>query len=125
MIEDRDVWHRACNGWFTMRCSWFPSFPAGGLFSSSVEHNNVMFKYAVDAVNRDSSLLAGASLAAHEEFFEYDDSFRGSRKGQFAFRSRLAATLVVFCTAVLSALLSFVYMRVSVTKWHEYGYLSA
>lgn len=63
----------------------------GGLFSSSHEHNNVMFKYAVDAVNRDSSLLADASLAAHEEFFEYDDSFSCSRKACSLLKHGVAA----------------------------------
>ncbi|CAL4124065.1 unnamed protein product, partial [Meganyctiphanes norvegica] len=52
----------------------------GGLFELLDTNQEVAFRQAVDAVNKDENLLARARMSAQIERVPHDDSFRGARK---------------------------------------------
>nr|XP_053641816.1 glutamate receptor ionotropic, kainate 2-like [Cherax quadricarinatus] len=55
------------------------SLHSGGLFDSN-ERQEVAFRYAVDAINSDRTLMAHTRLSAQIEEIPPNDSFKGSRK---------------------------------------------
>ncbi|XP_045135924.1 glutamate receptor ionotropic, kainate 2-like isoform X4 [Portunus trituberculatus] len=63
----------------------------GGLFDPEDERQEVAFRYAVDAINSDRTLLAHARLSAQIEVIPPNDSFRGSRKVCSLLKSGVAA----------------------------------
>ncbi|MPC92051.1 Glutamate receptor ionotropic, kainate 1 [Portunus trituberculatus] len=67
------------------------SLPAGGLFDPLDERQQVAFRYAVDAINSDRTLLSHARLSAQIEVIPPNDSFRGSRKVCSLLKSGVAA----------------------------------
>ncbi|XP_063889783.1 glutamate receptor ionotropic, kainate 2-like isoform X1 [Scylla paramamosain] len=75
---------------FTGRAAASDVIKIGGLFNSQNEYE-VIFKYAVDTVNRDRSLLPHTLLATHEEFVQPDDSFNSSRKACLLLQYGVAA----------------------------------
>ncbi|KAK8388628.1 hypothetical protein O3P69_020541 [Scylla paramamosain] len=63
----------------------------GGLFDPLDERQQVAFRYAVDAINSDRTLLSHARLSAQIEVIPPNDSFRGSRKVCSLLKSGVAA----------------------------------
>nr|XP_053632783.1 glutamate receptor ionotropic, kainate 3-like [Cherax quadricarinatus] len=63
----------------------------GGLFDLTDDRQEVAFRYAVDAINSDRTLLAHARLSAQIEEIPPNDSFRGSRKVCSLLKSGVAA----------------------------------
>ncbi|XP_042238473.1 glutamate receptor ionotropic, kainate 2-like isoform X3 [Homarus americanus] len=63
----------------------------GGLFDPTDDRQEVAFRYAVDAINSDRTLLAHARLSAQIEEIPPNDSFRGSRKVCSLLKSGVAA----------------------------------
>lgn len=64
----------------------------GGLFDSDDQRQIAAFKYAVDAINSDSSFLSNTRLSSLVEQITPDDSFAASRKGIFVLRIIVAVT---------------------------------
>ncbi|XP_025016477.1 glutamate receptor ionotropic, kainate 2 isoform X1 [Tetranychus urticae] len=60
------------------------SFPSvlriGGLFSDGEEEQELVFKYAVDRINSDTTILPRSALVAQVEHFGSEDSFRADKK---------------------------------------------
>ncbi|KAK8740229.1 hypothetical protein OTU49_003112, partial [Cherax quadricarinatus] len=63
----------------------------GGLFDLADERQEVAFRYAIDAINSDRTMLAHARLSAQIEEIPPNDSFRGSRKVCSLLKSGVAA----------------------------------
>ncbi|XP_045593286.1 glutamate receptor ionotropic, kainate 2 isoform X4 [Procambarus clarkii] len=63
----------------------------GGLFDLTDDRQEEAFRYAVDAINTDRTLLAHARLSAQIEEIPPNDSFRGSRKVCSLLKSGVAA----------------------------------
>jgi len=55
---------------------------AGGLFHPEDDRQEVAFKYAVDRINADRSILPRSRLTAQIERISPQDSFHASKRGQ-------------------------------------------
>jgi glutamate receptor, ionotropic, invertebrate len=55
---------------------------AGGLFHPEDDRQEVAFKYAVDRINADRSVLPRSRLTAQIERISPQDSFHASKRGQ-------------------------------------------
>ncbi|XP_076352002.1 glutamate receptor ionotropic, kainate 2-like isoform X2 [Tachypleus tridentatus] len=76
--------------WVIVLTAWLSSFlgskalpeviKLGGLFESGNEVLQSAFRYAIDRINSDNSLLPNSRLSANVQQLEYKDSFQASRK---------------------------------------------
>ena len=54
----------------------------GGLFQPNDEKQEIAFKYAIDKINLDRSILPNSKLTSNIEIISPYDSFRATKKGK-------------------------------------------
>lgn len=57
-------------------------FPAGGLFHPDDDHQEIAFRYAVEKINSDRTILPRSKLLAQIERISPQDSFLASKRGE-------------------------------------------
>lgn len=60
---------------------------AGGLFHPADDKQEIAFRYAVEKINSDRSILPRSKLSAQIEKIPPQDSFHASKKGEFCQKS--------------------------------------
>jgi len=56
----------------------------GGLFSEDEEEQELVFRFAVDRINADPSILPKSTLVAQVERIGKEDSFHADKKGLYS-----------------------------------------
>lgn len=59
---------------------------SGGLFHPGDDNQEIAFRYAVDKINTDKSILPRSKLTAQVEIISPQDSFHASKRGDFFIR---------------------------------------
>ena len=55
---------------------------SGGIFSADEIEQAAVFRYAIDRLNADTSMLARSRLQPYVALIDPDDSFHGEKKGK-------------------------------------------
>lgn len=70
--------------------SFYPTLFIGGLFHPADDKQEVAFRYAVEKINADRTILPRSKLSAQIEKMSPQDSFHASKKGR-SVRYKLSA----------------------------------
>lgn len=68
---------------------------AGGLFAEDEEEQEMVFRFAIDRINADPTILPKSTLVAQVEKIAREDSFHADKKGLFTRFFRLNRTILL------------------------------